>query len=307
MEKKPDHPMKATTLTSHSEYLPLESVFIRPAAHAFTDAGAVASQWKALNFLAQPDLGEALRQYDRFESLLGQRVPEVHRMPRQDGLSLDALYCRDASIATDHGMVLCRMGKPARQGEPGAHREIYEAMGLPILGQIEAPGTLEGGDVAWLDRETLAVGHSYRTNAAGIEQLKGLLGPLGITVVVADLPHFLGPSDVFHLMSILSPVDRDLAVVYSPLMPISFRNTLLERGFSLVEVPEGEFMSLGSNVLALGPRTCLMASGNPETEKALRDAGCGVLTYEGSEISLKGGGGPTCLTRPWKRRVALNG
>ena len=299
--------MNAPALTSHSEYLPLESVFIRPAAHAFPDAGAVAAQWKALNFLAAPDLGEAWRQYDAFEALLKGRVPQVHRMPRQEGLSLDALYCRDASIATDHGMVLCRMGKPAREGEPGAHREVYEAMGLPILGQIGAPGTLEGGDVAWLDRETLAVGHSYRTNASGIEQLRALLEPRGIEVVVADLPHFRGPSDVFHLMSILSPVDRDLAVVYSPLMPISFRNTLLDRGFALVEVPEAEFDSLGSNVLALGPRTCLMAAGNPKTEKALKDAGCEVLTYEGREISLKGGGGPTCLTRPWKRRLALNG
>jgi N-dimethylarginine dimethylaminohydrolase len=146
------------------------------------------------------------------------------------------------------------------------------------------------------------VGHSYRTNASGIAQLKALLEPKGIEVIVVDLPHFRGPSDVFHLMSILSPVDADLAVVYSPLMPVSFRNYLLDRGFDLVEVPEAELDSLGSNVLATAPRTCIMARGNPRTEAALKQAGCRVATYEGSEISLKGGGGPTCLTRPYQRR-----
>ena len=288
-------------LTCHSEYLPLHSVLIRPLLEAFRDQATIASQWEGLNYLSEPGLEVAIQQYEKFESLLGMEVSEVYRMPRRDGLTLDALYCRDASIATDFGMILCRMGKEARRGEPASHREVFDAMGIPILGSIEAPGTLEGGDVAWLDRETLAVGHSYRTNASGIEQLKALLEPKGIEVIVADLPHFRGPSDVFHLMSILSPVDRDLAVVYSPLMPISFRNILLDRGYNLVEVPEVEFDTLGSNVLATSPRNCILASGNPQTEAALRQVGCAVATYEGSEISLKGGGGPTCLTRPYQR------
>ena len=156
--------------------------------------------------------------------------------------------------------------------------------------------------MAWLDQHTLAVGRSYRTNTEGIRQLKALLSPLGVQVLVAELPHFRGPSDVFHLMSILSPLDKDLALVYSPLMPISFREALLERGFRLVEVPEQEFDSLGCNVLAVGPRVCIMAEGNAKTEKALKEAGCRVHTYKGTEISLKGGGGPTCLTRPLQRR-----
>jgi len=290
-------------LTCHSEYLPLHSVLIRPLLEAFRDQATITSQWKGLNYLSEPGLEAAIEQYAKFESMLGAGVREVYRMPRRDGLTLDALYCRDASIATDFGMVLCRMGKEARREEPASHRQVFDAMGIPILGSIEAPGTLEGGDVAWLDTQTLAVGHSYRTNASGIEQLKALLEPKGIEVLVADLPHFRGPSDVFHLMSILSPVDRDLAVVYSPLMPISFRNSLLDRGYGLVEVPEVEFDILGSNVLATGPRQCILAKGNPQTEAALREAGCRVTTYEGSEISLKGGGGPTCLTRPYQRRL----
>ena len=290
-------------MTSHSEYLPLRSVFIRPAEKAFRDQATIAAQWQDLNYLSKPDLKTALAQYQRFEALLTEAAGEIYRMSGGEDLTLDAMYCRDASIATDHGMILCRMGKEARQPEPESHRNLFESMGIPVLGSIEPPGTLEGGDLAWLDTQTLAVGLSYRSNESGIAQLQSLLEPRGIEVLVVDLPHFRGPSDVFHLMSILSPVDRDLAVVYSPLMPISFRNHLRDRGFDLIEVPEAEFDTLGSNVLATAPRRCLMAKGNPQTETALRQAGCRVVTYEGSEISLKGGGGPTCLTRPYQRQL----
>jgi N-dimethylarginine dimethylaminohydrolase len=290
-------------VTCHSEYLPLHSVFIRPVEETFRDQATIVSQWQGLNYLGEPALEGALEQYKQFEALLKADAGHVYRMPGRKDLSLDAMYCRDASIATDFGMILCRMGKEARHLEPDTHKGLFESMGIPVLGSIEPPGTLEGGDLAWLDSKTLAVGHSYRSNASGIEQLKALLEPRGIDVIVADLPHFRGPSDVFHLMSILSPVDADLAVAYSPLMPISFRNGLLDRGFNLVEVPEAEFDTLGSNVLATAPRRCIMAGGNPQTEAALRQAGCMVATYEGSEISLKGGGGPTCLTRPYQRKL----
>jgi N-dimethylarginine dimethylaminohydrolase len=147
------------------------------------------------------------------------------------------------------------------------------------------------------------VGHTYRTNPEGIRQLTSLLAPLGVEVISVPLPHYKGPSDVFHLMSILSPVDKDLAVVYSPLMPIPFRELLLQRGYRLVEVPDEEFESMGCNVLALGPRNCLMVAGNPKTKAGLEAAGCRVTEYQGAEISVKGGGGPTCLTRPILRIV----
>ena len=190
------------------------------------------------------------------------------------------------------------MGKPARINEPAAERRAFEKQNIKILGQIQSPGTVEGGDVAWLDEKTLAVGHTYRTNEEGIKQLKRLLNPLGVTVVTVPLPHYKGPSDVFHLMSILSPVDHDLAVVYSPLMPIAFRNDLINRGYKFVEVPEEEFESMGCNVLAIAPRKCIMVSGNPKTKLLLERAGCTIFEYQGNEISVKGGGGPTCLTRP---------
>ncbi|WOK08463.1 arginine deiminase family protein [Imperialibacter roseus] len=284
--------------TAHSEFGKLTKLVIKPAVQAFISEAKVHQEWRALNYLQKPDFALANEEYEKFERVLKACGTELIRLHSGEGLSIDSLYCRDASIATDFGMIICRMGKEARSREPEAQKKFLVHNDIAILGEIIAPGTLEGGDVAWLDNKTLAVGHTYRTNLEGIAQLKTMLEPKGVEVVVAELPHYKGPSDVFHLMSILSPVDKDLAVVYSPLMPIAFRNLLLERGFHLVEVPEEEFDSMGCNVLALAPRQCLMVEGNPKTEKRLEEAGCEVITYKGQEISVKGGGGPTCLTRP---------
>ena len=254
-----------------------------------------------LNYLDKPNLNNALEEYVLFESALKSHGTEIFYLPEDASVNMDSIYCRDAAIATDKGMILCNMGKAARSNEPLAERKAFEANDIAVLGAITAPGTLEGGDVAWLDEHTLAVGHTYRTNEEGIKQLTTLLQPLGVTVITVPLPHYKGPSDVFHLMSILSPVDTDLAVVYSPLMPIVFRNLLLQRGYRLIEVPDEEFESMGCNVLALAPRECLMVDGNPKTKAALENAGCTVMVYKGEEISVKGGGGPTCLTRPLYR------
>jgi len=289
-------------LTHHSEYLPMESVLIKKAAYAFRSQAFVEEQWKELNYLSPPDFKASKSEFQGFESWLNANVPEVQTFPAAEEVTIDSIYCRDASIATDFGVIICRMGKQARMPEPKAQAAYYEEHSIPILGRIEAPGTLEGGDVAWLDTQTLAVGRTYRTNAEGIAQLKALLEPRGIQVLVADLPHYRGEDDVFHLMSILSPVDKDLAVVYSPLMPIAFREELISRGYELIEVPEAEFDSMGCNVLAVGPRVCLMVAGNPVTQQRMIEAGCAVHLYKGENISIHGGGGPTCLTRPLKRR-----
>jgi N-dimethylarginine dimethylaminohydrolase len=189
------------------------------------------------------------------------------------------------------------MGKAERATEPAAQENALDGLGFMIAGHITAPGTLEGGDVIWLDDETVAVGRGYRTNADGIRQLRALVGE-SVDVVEVPLPHWHGQSDVMHLMSLISPIDRDLVVVYSRLLPVPFREWLLERGMRLVEVPDQEFETMGTNVLALAPRRCLMLEGNPLTRRAIEQSGCEVLEYEGSEISVKGAGGPTCLTRP---------
>ena len=287
--------------THHSEYLKLRSLFIKPVDNAFISDAMLQTQWDEMNYLEQPKFDLASDEYETFEAKLKSDGVVIHHFPKQKDLTIDSIYCRDASIATDFGMIMCNMGKVGRKAEPLAQKRAFEAMEIPILGEIESPGTLEGGDVAWLDEKTLAVGHTYRTNEEGIAQLKTLLEPKGVTIIVAEMPHYKGVSDVFHLMSIFSPVDKDLAVVYSPLMPIKFRNELINRGFKLVEVPDEEFESMGCNVLATSPRTCLMVEGNPVTKSRLLKAGCQVYSFKGAEISVKGGGGPTCLTRPLKR------
>ncbi len=287
--------------TSHSEYLKLETVYLKSVRNGFVSDKVLDEQWQELNYVSKPKFDEGIREYENFETLLLNNNTEVKHFPKDANTKIDSIYCRDASIATDHGMIICSMGKEGRRLEPEAQTRTFQANDIPVLGTIKAPGTLEGGDVAWLNEKTLAVGHTYRTNKEGIRQLKALLSPIGVKVIVADLPHYKGVEDVFHLMSILSPVDTDLAVVYSPLMPIRFRNVLLDMGFELVEVPEDEFESMGCNVLAIGPRKCVMVEGNPKTKAALEEAGCEVLTYRGQEISVKGGGGPTCLTRPMNR------
>jgi len=287
--------------TQHSEYLKLEKVYIKSAKDAFLSNDFLENQWNELNYLAKPDFKNALQEYKQFESIFTDNNIEIKHFPSNENVKMDSIYCRDASIATDFGIIICNMGKEGRINEPKAQLETYQQQNISVLGAIKSPGTLEGGDVAWLDKKTLAVGHTYRTNEKGIQQLKNLLEPKGIQVIVVDLPHYKGQEDVFHLMSILSPVDANLAVVYSPLMPIKFRNELLKRGFELIEVPEEEFESMGCNVLAISPRNCVMVEGNPITKNLLEKAGCKVTTYSGKEISVKGGGGPTCLTRPLVR------
>ncbi len=289
--------------TYHSEYLKLQSVYIKPVKNAFVSEELLKQQWQELHYLSQPNYEKSLKEYDFFQKAIKKNGALIHQFPYEEKVSIDSIYCRDAAIATDFGMIICNMGKSGRINEPDAQMQAFKNESISILGVIESPGTLEGGDVAWLDEKTLAVGHTYRTNEEGIRQLKTLLEPKGVEVVVADLPHYKGTSDVFHLMSILSPVDKDLAVVYSPLMPIRFRNELLKRNYQLVEVPDEEFESMGCNVLAIGPRECLMVQGNPKTEEALINAGCKVTSYKGENISVYGGGGPTCLTRPLLREV----
>jgi N-dimethylarginine dimethylaminohydrolase len=288
--------------TAHSEYGKLKSVILKRPEQAFIGDQQIA-RWKELNFLGKPDLMQANEEYRHFEKLISETGAAIHYLPVDDSATLDSVYCRDATVVSDFGVILCRMGKATRQTEPAASEKLFQQLGIKILGAIHAPGTLEGGDVAWIDNHTIAVGHTYRTNPEGIRQLKRLLEPCGIHVWVAEMPHYKGSSDVFHLMSVFSPVDRNLAVVYSPLMPIRFRNSLLERGFTLIEVPDAEWDSMGCNVLAIAPREVVIVKGNPITANQLTKAGCAVHEYEGTEISLKGGGGPTCLTRPLERLV----
>ena len=283
-----------------SEVDRLIRVAVKHPRDAFVDAATIGRQWKDLRFSAPPDLDRAAREHDRFVEALHAAGATVHSLPRDEETTLDSIYVRDASIVCEKGLILCQMGKPQRAGEPAAQERALDGGHMPVCGRIAPPGSAEGGDVVWLDARTFVVGRGYRTNADGIRQLRAILGD-GVEVVEVPLPHWRGQQDVMHLMSLISPVDHDLAVVYSPLLPVPFREWLLDRGIRLVEVPDEEFESMGTNVLALAPRRCLMLSGNPRTRAALERAGADVIEYQGTEISVKGAGGPTCLTRPLER------
>ena len=284
-----------------SEVAPLRRVLVKHPQDAFHSDLAITGQWEHLGFLRRPDLGKAIDELDLFVGLLESLGSRVEFLPPHPETSLDSIYVRDASILTDRGVILCNMGKEARAGEPRAQGEAFEAMGVPVLGEISGRGRVEGGDFVWLEDGTAVVGRGYRTNDDGIKQLKGFLAATAKELIVVPLPHWRGPGDVFHLMSVLSPIDRDLALVYSPLLPVPFRELLLSRGIQLIDVPSAEFETMGCNVLTLAPRTCVMLEGNPVTHRRLEEAGATVRLYRGDEISVPGAGGPTCLTRPLLR------
>jgi N-dimethylarginine dimethylaminohydrolase len=277
-------------------------VVLKHARDAFESPESIAREWQDLQFTAPPDLNRAIDEYERFVEHLA-RVPcRIEYLPAAS-VGLDSIYVRDASLVCDRGVIPCSMGKPARMREPAAQADAFRRSGVPIAGTIERPGTIEGGDVVWLDPRTVVVGRGYRTNDEGIRQFRALLGESIDTMIVVPLPHWRGPGDLFHLMSMISPIDRDLLLVYSRLLPVPFREQLLDRGYALIDVPDDEFESMGTNVLALAPRVCLMVNRNPQTRARLEGAGCDVRVYDGDEISHKGGGGPTCLTRPVAREA----
>jgi N-dimethylarginine dimethylaminohydrolase len=288
-------------MTGLSEHGPLAAVVVKHARDAFISDVVIASQWKQLNFSAPPDFSRAIAEYDRFLELVSDSGCEIVSLPQGKGLTIDSIYTRDAAVVSADGVILASMGKPSRASEPAAQEGELRREGWPIAGSIVPPGRLEGGDVVWLDQRTLAVGLGARTNDEGIRQLKTLLNGSFDELMVVPLPDYPGQHDVMHLMSLISPVDRDLAVIHSRLLPEVFRQRLLQRGYQFVDVPDDEFETMGTNVLALRPRECLMLSGNPKTRAALEKAGAAVRVYDGQEISLKGGGGPTCLTRPLAR------
>jgi N-dimethylarginine dimethylaminohydrolase len=283
-----------------SEYGRIRRVALRRPAESFVDQARLDAEWRRLNYTTRPDYAGAEAEYRRLVELMKSEGGEIDFLPTDPGLTIDSIYVRDATIVSPRGVILCNMGKPDRRGEPAVAGAAFHKLGVPIAGAIEGEGRLEGGDLVWFDDRTLAIGHTYRSNDEGIRQLRALVGP-EVEVIVADMPHYRGRADVFHLMSVLSPIDRDLALVYSPLIPIRFRDWLLGRGIRLVEVPEAEFDSMGCNVLAIAPRRCVTLQGNPLTREALQAAGAEVIEIAGQDISEKGQGGPTCLTRPLLR------
>jgi N-dimethylarginine dimethylaminohydrolase len=254
--------------------------------------------WQKCGWRVEPDAAAIAREHEAFCSLLEDAGVEVVFAESGADGNPDAIYTYDPALVADEGALLLYPGKECRRAEVDAMAEDFERAGVPVAGRLSGPAWAEGGDCCWLDARTLLVGCGYRTNAAGIVRLRELLPE--VEVVVFDLPHWHGSDEVMHLMSLISPLAPDLAVVYEPLLPTRLAQLLEARDVELVRVPDEEFDSLGCNVLALAPRVALAVDGNPHTRERMERAGVEVLTYRGEELS-KGDGGPTCLTRPLLR------
>jgi dimethylargininase len=252
--------------------------------------------WRAYGWRGEPDPGRIAAEHEAFRAQLAAADADVVLGQTPHGPDPDAIYTYDPALVTDAGAILLRPGKEGRRGEPDAMAADLVEAGVPIAGRLEAPALAEGGDTVWIDDATLLVGRGYRTNDEGIAGLRELLPD--VDVVAFDLPHYRGAGEVLHLMSFISPLDVDLAVVYLPLMPVRLVEILREREIELVEAPDDEFESMGPNVLALGPRVALALAGNDETRRRMERAGVDVRVYEGDHLSRLGDGGPTCLTRP---------
>ncbi len=278
---------------------PLRTVLVKRPDQAF---GAADPQvW---HYTSRPDLAVAQQEHDALVELLREGGAEVIYHDEYLPDYADAIYAFDPSLVTDSGAIILSMGKDKRRGEEAAMARTYEKMDIPILYTLHGEARAEGGDLLWIDHDTLAVGLGFRTNAEGLRQLREALTGIGVTVLPVELPYYTGPEACLHLLSMISIIDYHTAVVYPPLMSVPFWQELQRRNFSLIEIPESEYATMATNVLALAPRKCLMIEGNPITKRLLEDAGCEVMTYSGNEISLKAEGGPTCLTRPIWREYA---
>ena len=281
---------------------PLRRVIMKSPVTAWKNTNNVKKYWKDLNFISQPKFDKSVFQFNQLTSLIESFGTEILMLPKNDETNLDSIYTHDAGIATSEGIIICNMGKKIRKNEPMALKNFLIENNLPIVGEIKDPGIIEGGDIIWINERTVAVGEGYRTNKKGIQQLRDILGNQVDDIIPVPLPHWLGPENCLHLMSNVSPIDHNLFLIYPKLLPVKFIKFLKSQNIKLIKVPDKEYESMACNVLPLAPKKCIMMSGNPITKTLLESNNVEVFTYDGSEVSLKGAGGPTCLTRPIYRQ-----
>src|SRR5579862_346328 len=285
----------------HSMVGPLKRVLVcSPRSAGWNQPDRVA-RWQELGFGHAPDFAKAQEQHQELRAELSAIGAEILELPSSDDLSLDAAYAHDSSLATDFGLIIMRPGKANRVAEGNRQAELATELGIPILARIEAPATTEAGDIVWIDAKTLLIGHGYRTNAAGIAQMRAILSPKGVEVLSAPLPYGPGPSACLHLISLISLLDEQTALVDLPWLAVETVELLKSRGFKFVEIDYAERATLACNVLALGNKRLLAIAENCKTNDRLRQHGFDVRTFPGSEICINGSGGPTCLTRPLLR------
>ena len=298
-----DYQKISMAYSCHNMVNPIKKIILKHPKDAFKDQDTINKQFSRLNYFEAPNFNKAISDYDKFVGLLISFDIELHFLPKDNSTSIDSIYTHDPCVVSNNGVILCNMGKKARLAEPNTMEDYFKSIQIPILGRIKAPGRLEGGDVVWIDEKTIAVGEGYRTNKEGIKQLKHLLSDQVENVISVPIPHWSGPEDCLHLMSNISPIDHNIFLVYSRLLPVPFRKYLLDRNIELIDVPDEEYESMGCNVLAVAPRKVIMINGNLITKQLLEKKDIEVYTYDGAEISIKGAGGPTCLTRPFVRSI----
>ena len=277
-------------------------VMVCPPGNAGWNISGKAAAWRDLGFQHAPDFAAAQRQHEILCRLLSDCGAEVVSLPPTKSLTLDAVYAHDASLATDYGLVLMNLGKKNRVPEAQAHADFCGQLGISVFGEIRLPGTSESGDMVWLDSRTLLIGDGYRTNKAGIEQMRSLLSAKDVEVLSAPLPYGPGPSACLHLMSLMSMLDERTILVDLPWLAVGTVELLKARGFRLIEIEYSERETLACNVLAVGNKRLIAIEENVKTNQRMRDAGFDVRTFPGSEICINGAGGPTCLTRPLLRQ-----
>ena len=261
-----------------------------------------AAHWHELGFQHPPDFESAQSQHKALCRELELAGAEVLELPPAEDLSLDAVYAHDGSLPTDFGLIVLRPGKPNRIAESRCHSSFASnGLAIAFLAKIVPPGTAEAGDMLWLASDTLLLGHGYRTNAAGIAQISSMLAPKAVEVLSAPLPYGAGPSACLHLMSLISLLDERTALVDLPWLAVETVELLKARGYRFIEIDYSERETLACSVLSLGNNRLLALEENPRTNERLRQAGFDVRTFPGSELSINGSGGPTCLTRPLLR------
>ncbi len=287
---------------------PLLRVWLCSPLNAGWDRSEISSDWQNLGFHHPPNFSVAQSEHEFLCRLLADAGAEIIFLPASGLSTLDAVYAHDASLPTDHGLILLNPAKSSRVPEVRAHADLAAELGIPILGAIQPPGFAEAGDIVWLDSRTLLVGHGFRTNRAGIDQLRGMLTPHGITVLSAPLPCGSGPSACLHLMSLMSMLGQQTnnastILVDLPWLAVETVEMLRSRGFQLLEIDYAERDSLACNVLSLGKQRLIALQQNIRTNQRLRAAGFEVFTFPGIELGMNGSGGPTCLTRPILRGI----
>jgi dimethylargininase len=271
---------------------PLRDVLVKAPGPAF----AAAYDELAHGFLRHVDLETARREHDGLVETLTRLGARVHVLDVETD-DPDLVYVFDPLLIADGGAIPLRPGKPNRAGEPDVLEAWTRARGIPTLGRIEAPGTLEGGDTFWLRPDLLCIGRTLRTNGEGASQLAAIAAGEG-DVHIFDVPYWKGPAELVHLLSVISPVADDVAVVYLPLLPAGLYELLQDLSYRLVEVPDEEYPTLACNVLAVRPGVVVTAEGNDVTRSRLEAAGVEVHAVPLREVGENGSGGVTCLTRP---------